>query len=103
MAAAETPAMEEAAKEVVMAVANAEALLVEHSQRGWGLVESLEQGGGNAWVSCLLGDGPTLDVRVTAVGDEEDDGVAVRRRLRVARGLEVLQGLLKAGAEVGRA
>ena len=37
--------MEEAAKQVVMAVANAEALLVEHSQRGWGLLESLEQGG----------------------------------------------------------
>ena len=102
MAAAETPAMEEAAKEVVMAVANAEALLVEHSQRGGGWWKAWSRAG-NAWVSCLLGDGPTLDVRVTAVGDEEDDGVAVRRRLRVARGLEVVQGLLKAGAEVGRA
>ena len=90
MAAAETPAMEEAAKEVVMAVANAEALLVEHSQRGGGWWKAWSRGGVNAWVSCLLGDDPTLDVRVTAVGDEEDDGVAVRRRLRVARGLEVL-------------
>ena len=89
MAAAETPAMEEAAKEVVMAVANAEALLVEHSQRGGGWWKAWSRAG-NAWVSCLLGDDPTLDVRVTAVGDEEDDGVAVRRRLRVARGLEVL-------------
>ena len=45
MAAAETPAMEEAAKEVVMAVANAEALLVEHSQRGGGWWKAWSRGG----------------------------------------------------------
>ena len=54
MAAAETPAREAAAKEVVMAVANAEALLVEHSQRGGGWWKAWSRGVMRGCHACLV-------------------------------------------------
>ena len=50
-----------------------------------------------------LGDLPILDRGVATVGDEYDHGLAVGGCAPVARPLEVLEGRLEAGTEIGRA